>query len=772
MNTKIPAPIEKLTLNAATFHGVKVVPTLINFFYGNNGTGKTTIARLIDEKDTEIGQPSDITWQTGKSAEDYSVLIYNRRFVDVNFRDYGKLKGVFTVGEQNNAILTEVSEKTVQRAEQEKTNGESALAQEHKETERTDLFDDFQKVCWNKSKTIREEFPATQDGYKRPISKFVERVLQLNNPVQHDVGELRTLYETAFDPNATTYKEFQPTGATTRLRGTRGNELLEKSITSSSDTPFADFIKAINATDWVRQGHEHYAEAADGKCPYCQRRLPDNFEEDIAACFDGQYQADIDDLRLFQDAYISDMRGFLDVLNGNLQNAYPKLDLTEYTAKVALLEKTIEINIQRIADKLKEPSSMVTIENVKVLRDEINALIDGFNKQIQTNNAIVGAKRQKQAECTTKVWELITFTLRSDISTYRARRRAFDDEITALMKLITEGEKASRTLRDEIAELNKRIVSTAPTIKSINDLLRDSGFQGFTLKEKRNVSNAYEVVRQDGTVANNLSEGERNFIAFLYFYHLVRGSHTDADVSKDKIVVIDDPVSSMDSSVLFIVSTLVREMVGVCFNNAEYREDKREVQGDYIKQIFVLTHNVYFHREITYNQTSRYHCVSFFVVNKASNNSSVRLCVRPSQKVPTEQENFNPVQNSYTALWGEYREVDTVIPVMNVIRRILEYYFMQLCGYDGVNIRQRVLDEHKGKFIEPVENGQPDYTKWHLATAMLSYISASSVGFSDGLNYVDDCADIELYKSVFKLIFEALEQEQHYKMMMDENESN
>ena len=112
--------------------------------------------------------------------------------------------------------------------------------------------------------------------------------------------------------------------------------------------------------------------------------------------------------------------------------------------------------------------------------------------------------------------------------------------------------------------------------------------------------------------------------------------------------------------------------------------------------------------------------------------------------------------------------MDTAIPLMNVIRRILEYYFMQLCGYDGVNIRKRVLDEHRDKFVETPAEGLPDYTKYHLATAMLSYINANSVGFSDGLNYVDDCTDITLYKDVFKLIFEALEQEQHYKMMMGE----
>ena len=38
-------------------------------------------------------------------------------------------------------------------------------------------------------------------------------------------------------------------------------------------------------------------------------------------------------------------------------------------------------------------------------------------------------------------------------------------------------------------------------------------------------------------------------------------------------------------------------------------------------------------------------------------------------------------------------------------------------------------------------------------------------GISDGLNYVEDCEDVEAYKRVFKMIFDALDQSQHYKMM-------
>ena len=107
--------------------------------------------------------------------------------------------------------------------------------------------------------------------------------------------------------------------------------------------------------------------------------------------------------------------------------------------------------------------------------------------------------------------------------------------------------------------------------------------------------NTYEVIRPDGTVAEKLSEGERNFIAFLYYYHLVKGS-LNSEAVKDKIVVIDDPVSSMDSGALFIVSALVREMIEVCYNNTDYRSNK--VDGDYIKQVFILTHNVYFHKKL------------------------------------------------------------------------------------------------------------------------------------------------------------------------------
>lgn len=79
-------------------------------------------------------------------------------------------------------------------------------------------------------------------------------------------------------------------------------------------------------------------------------------------------------------------------------------------------------------------------------------------------------------------------------------------------------------------------------------------------------------------------------------------------------------------------------------------------------------------------------------------------------------------------------------------------------------MRKRVLEENKHRFLDTASSGIPDYTRYHLASAMLSYLDLT--GPADGLHYVQECDDAEKYKAVFKLIFEAMGQDQHYQMMM------
>ena len=221
------------------------------------------------------------------------------------------------------------------------------------------------------------------DG-KKQKKNFAEAVLAEAEPTDHDLAELERLYDVAFDDSARAYSEFKKAVATT-YGNLPGKDLLDRMIVSCSDTPFARFMKALGDTafDWVRDGHTHYAGAAGGKCPYCQQKLPANFEADIAATFDAQYQQDIRDLGQFQATYTRETADILQVLQANTVDVMSSINLTAYQEKLALLESNFKINRQRIAEKVKEPSKTIFLEDTDTLLLEIGALIDDINKSIK-----------------------------------------------------------------------------------------------------------------------------------------------------------------------------------------------------------------------------------------------------------------------------------------------------------------------------------------------------------------------------------------------------
>ena len=774
MAKKMEAAIRQITLDRATFEntGTTVVPTYINFFFGRNGAGKSTLAEVI-------AADEGIVWRDGDSHAGYDVLVYNQEFIDRNFGSYGDLAGVITIHEQNIEVQQQLDRKKKEKVGAEAVGKQFRKDLDDKTAARDAAIAQFQKMCWSQTAQIREAFKDALKG-KLKSQQFMDGVLSTPTAVDHDFDELKSLYDIAFSLDSRPYHVFGKIDSASTYGTLPGRELLDKAIVSSSGSSFAQFIKALNATDWVRQGHDHYAAHTSGKCPYCQQALPAGFEDEIAACFDAQYQQDIADLREFESVYKRETAAILEKLTGNMQDVLPTVELGEYKDKLALLESKIKINIQRIESKIKEPTSIVALEDTDSILLDLGQIIDEINRQIMTNNSIVNDKRKKQEQCRREVWEMIAFLLKDQIADYKAAIAGFDRDIKGLEESIKNARADWRRIVGEIQELNKQGVNTEEAIESINHLLRDSGFQGFELKPKAGVKDTYEVIRPNGEVATRLSEGERNFIAFLYFYQLVRGNGKvgsttthgslegtpDGADTRDKIVVIDDPVSSMDSNALFIVSSIVRGMIGVCYNNTDYRNP--DVKGNYIKQIFIMTHNAYFHNEITYKEVSHYKSTSFFVIRKVDNKSTIVPCVRPS-RIAGEEENYNPVQNSYAAMWEElkklYKDDRASIAIKNVSRRIIDQYFLQLCGFEGADIRRIVLEENKAKFVTEVEGGKPNYEKYHLASALLHYVSSPS-GIGDEMFIDDECVDSETHRTVFQLIFEAMHQDQHYNMMM------
>lgn len=183
--------IEKIKLDAPTFPGVEVEPIYINFFFGKNGAGKLTIAKVFK---SETG----ITCAAGKNQDDYTILVYNQDFISRNFETYGKFQRVFTLSEVNIVIQKTISKRTEERLQVSADGTTAGDALEKKLAELQPLLNDFQTSCWDITDSIRKSFKATQKNKGRKALVTDELLAGKYKPVDHGVAELQALYDAAF----------------------------------------------------------------------------------------------------------------------------------------------------------------------------------------------------------------------------------------------------------------------------------------------------------------------------------------------------------------------------------------------------------------------------------------------------------------------------------------------------------------------------------------------------------------------------------------------
>lgn len=140
MADKFTGEIQSIVLDDASYKGtgVTITPTYINYFFGNNGTGKSTLAKAIK---SGVG----ITYAPGKTAADYLPLVFNQDYIDANMQSYHNLPGVFTINEVNVAIQQQIDTKTAEQTAAQKAQTDALSTKRKKEEERGELLQQLYK---------------------------------------------------------------------------------------------------------------------------------------------------------------------------------------------------------------------------------------------------------------------------------------------------------------------------------------------------------------------------------------------------------------------------------------------------------------------------------------------------------------------------------------------------------------------------------------------------------------------------------------------------
>lgn len=710
----------------------------INFLFGHNGCGKTTISRAVHDPDRRPGYT--VTWHNGQRL---AALVYNRDFADTNFGE--QMPGIFTLGEESTQAAGDIARlsQEIETIDRQIANLRLQLQGENgtggRQGDLTAARTALENACWTSQQNHKDKFEGAFAGHRGSKTAFRDKLLQES---RIEGVELKTLDDlvaqaAAVFQSAAPVEALIPVIAFDRLAELRQAPILARQIVGRDDVVVAELIRRLGNSDWVKQGLT-YLDDADGRCPFCQQATPPGLAQDLDEFFDEQYLKDltaIADLERDYGAAASSISARIDAM---LEAPGRFIDRAVLEEHYLALKAVLALNQSRIESKRREPSNLFELEATAPIAEAIGAMLVVANQAASEYNDTVSDLGAAKRRLTAQVWRFLVEERRTDIDTYAETSGTITRTIAGLQASITD--KATRRTEkvQQLKQIEESITSVRPTVDTINRILSSFGFSNFKLEVAGDHNDMYRIVRLDGSgAARTLSEGERSFITFLYFYQCLAGSTSVSGTSAARVVVFDDPVSSLDADVLFVVSALIRKVI----------DDVCQGAGN-VKQVFVLTHNIYFHKEVSYNGSRPLDgCLrseTFWIVRKRDNVSTLH------------RYDHNPVKTSYEMLWEEVRNPNRPnLTIQNTMRRIVENYLIHLGGLK----QNQIVAMFDGRDAQ-------------ICASLFSWINDGSHSAHDDLYVAIDENAVEGYLHVFKLVFEKTGQGPHYRMMMRVSEDD
>ncbi len=254
-------------------------------------------------------------------------------------------------------------------------------------------------------------------------------------------------------------------------------------------------------------------------------------------------------------------------------------------------------------------------------------------------------------------------------------------------------ERLNRLLEKIDNKLKKLYEQKRPDIEAINSYLKALNLTKYSLHED------YRIVLNSDVLENSkaemiLSDGEKTTLAFAYFLARLKLFYKKEDL-KDLVVVIDDPVSSLDEQRIYntsdIVAKINQELAGEALKD---EEDKA--------QVFVLTHNHTFMARLI-NMVGKHVC--YFQLERHQGQLKI-VC---KDKVKGYFDTFYLLLFKEVYAFAEKKTVqddfNEAINYGNKIRILLES-FLKINFIDSFLGEDRVFDKDKIKNLIETANGE------------------------------------------------------------------
>ncbi|MBO2009566.1 AAA family ATPase [Siccationidurans soli] len=339
--------------------------------------------------------------------------------------------------------------------------------------------------------------------------------------------------------------------------------------------------------EWVRHGIDNH-KGKHEKCAFCGGTLP----SDIWTKLDAHFNKESEELRAGIEKLITTITNAVERINNfifiNKENYYsnlhkiiaPLIDKWEkarnkYSESLQSLISQLNTRKQNIFETIKTNE----IENIS---EEILGLIVEINKVAKDNNTKASTliNDQHHTRYELRMSEIARFAIDIDF----IKKSNNIDSLEASNQVVYREIIAKREEVKQLVEKKESLESQAKDETKGAELVNQHISDFFGHGELRLVAegespNIKFKITREGTDAKNLSEGECSLISFCYFIAKLEDEIKSQEETRNLVVYIDDPISSLDSNHIFFMFSLIETIIA---------------KPNRYKQLFISTQNLDF----------------------------------------------------------------------------------------------------------------------------------------------------------------------------------
>ena len=698
----------------------------VNLLYGLNGTGKSTLSNFLYNRSDDKFADCSIE---GLMETD-TILVYNQQFIKDNFYETEDIPGIFTLSKENKEIKELIDKAKNEISIIENNHKVLDAEMERVSSEYEENLKAWQKKIW----AIKDEFTGKDsvlayclDGLKKSKSQLFTFLMDREKVSEEIDYEIESLIKEAEEITSGEGKVLSINKIGLIEDKLEKSELLKKVIVGNNNSTVASVIEELKNSDWVNKGMEFIDTDEDPSlCPFCQQKtISKEFVEQIYKYFDNSYEDDKNKLSFLLKDYSDKAFYIFDEIEKLKANRFLNNNINDIERNLLTLENLIKSNKSKIEDKINTPSLSVTLESSEKVVSNINKIIEDANQRILEYNKKIENIEASRNKIKEKFWNLMQIRFDTIINDYNKKKKEHDNYVKEYNKKIDGFKEEIENQQSIIRENQKKTVNIDEAIDNIKRTLLDIGIMEFSIEKYSDEESLYHIKRtdcEDNHVFQTLSEGEKMVISFLYFLERCKGEVKSDSTSTNKIIIIDDPISSLSHIHVFNIGRLI--------HNEFLRTDKYE-------QIFVLTHSLYFFYELTnINHEQRESTQKLFRLCKNEGGSSFNIM------------KYEEIQNDYQAYWYIIKDQNQPPALIaNCMRNIIEYFFNFVEKQDYNNVFQKP------------ELQKTNFMAFNRYMNRESHSKGQNIFDTKEFNYSD-------FKRAFELVFQHTGYSKHYKKMM------